>query len=208
MIGSTLVLVDLGARLIFPPPTAAALVVLTWVAVTGAFHLDGLIDTVDGLAASAVPEERLAAMRESTAGVLGALAGIAMVFGVFVAVLSTPGEVRWIALLLAPLAGRTTILLGYWRFPYGRAEQHLSRALKDGATALRAVVGTGIALVIAAVVGQAAGVVLLAASLAVGLALGAGGMRLLPGLSGDVHGAICEVTQLLVLLAAPATLGR
>jgi cobalamin 5'-phosphate synthase/cobalamin synthase len=207
-IGVLVATVDLCAGRIFAPPMTGAIVVFTLVATTGAFHLDGLIDTVDGVVAGPDPDARLAAMRQSVAGVPGALAGCGMVFALYVAVLSLPSEMRFHALFLAPVCARTTILTGYRLFPYGRTEAGLSRALKDGATTKRAMLGTGLAIAITAATAAGGGVLLLAGSLAGAVALGIAACVRLRGLTGDVHGAICEIAQLGVLLSAPALLGR
>jgi adenosylcobinamide-GDP ribazoletransferase len=208
MLGVLIALVDLGAGMVLAPAVAAAIVVFALVATTGAFHLDGLIDTVDGLMEGPDPEARLAAMHQSVAGVPGALAGCGMVFATYGAILSLPPETRLQALLLAPLCGQTTILIGYRVFSYPRPEVSLSRALKDGATTARVMIGAALALAIAAAIAAVGGLVLLVASLALALVLGMAARRRLCGLTGDVHGAICELTQLTVLLAAPTVLGR
>lgn len=59
------------------PAAGAVLSVLSTVAVTGAFHEDGLADTVDGLWGGATRERRLEIMRDSRLGTYGtaALAG-------------------------------------------------------------------------------------------------------------------------------------
>jgi adenosylcobinamide-GDP ribazoletransferase len=208
LIGALLAAVDYCAGRLLDPAVTAAIVVFALVAVTGAFHLDGLIDTVDGLVAGPDPAARLAAMRQSVAGVPGALAGCGMVFATYVAVLSLPPETRLQALLLAPICGQTTILIGYRLFPYPRPDAGLSRALKEGAKARSALIGTTLAGAIALATAAAGGLVILAGSLALALVLGLAAHRRLRGLTGDVHGAICELAQLGVLLAAPAMLSR
>jgi adenosylcobinamide-GDP ribazoletransferase len=208
LIGALVAAVDVAARDLFAPALAAAVVVLALVAITGAFHLDGLIDTVDGIVAGPGAEARLAAMRQSVAGVPGALAGCGMVFATYVAVLDLPPETRLQALVLAPLCARTTILLDYRLFPYARPDAGLSRSLKDGATTGSIVIGTSLAIAIAGAVSAGGGLVLLGGSLMAGMVCGIAAHVRFRGLTGDAHGAICELTQLGVLLLAPAALGR
>jgi cobalamin synthase len=69
-------------------------------------------------------------------------------------------------------------------------------------------VGLGVAMAIAAAAGGVAGLMVLAGALVAAAVLGRLVLRRLPGLTGDVHGAICEVTQLGALLVAPALLLR
>ncbi len=208
LIGLLLATVDQTASRLFAAPVPSAVVVFALVAVTGAFHLDGLIDAVDGLSAGPDATARLMAMRQRVAGVPGALAGIGMILATFLAIGSLPADVRFIALLLAPVCARSTILLGYAVFPYGRSEKGLGLALKAGATPARVIAGIGIALILALASAQLAGLVLLLGALIGGAGLGVLALRWLPGLTGDVHGAICEVVQLGVLLGAPTVLAR
>ncbi len=208
LIGLMLAVVDQAAVRIFAPTVANAAVVFALVAITGAFHLDGLIDAVDGLTSGPDAATRLAAMRQRVAGVPGALAGCGMVFALFVALGNLPLEARFAGLVLAPMCGQSAILLGYALFPYGRSEPGLSLAMKEGATPLRSLLGLGVGIGVAAIAGQAAGLALIAGALVVSVSLGQLALRRLPGLTGDIHGAICEVTQLGVLLAAPAVLLR
>src|SRR5579864_8398194 len=55
-------------------PLAALLAVLAVVAITGAFHEDGLADTVDGFGGGRTREAKLAIMRDSRHGTFGILA--------------------------------------------------------------------------------------------------------------------------------------
>ena len=61
---------------LWPPLVGAALLVGAWKAATGGIHLDGLADSLDGLAGRD-PARRVAIMRDSRIGVFGA-AGIAL----------------------------------------------------------------------------------------------------------------------------------
>lgn len=188
------------------PPVSDALLVALLAAVTGAFHLDGLIDTVDGLATGPDPDARLAVMRQGVAGFPGAIAGCLAVIGLFAALGALPAGIRTQALILAPLCGRTAILVGYCLYPYGRPEQTLSRTLRQGATPRRAAAGVLLAVAIAAGLAGLGGLALVALSLLLMGAVAGLALRRLPGLTGDVHGAICEVSQLAALFAAPVAL--
>ncbi len=208
LIGLVLATLDQTASRLFSPPVPSAVDVLAIIGITGAFHLDGLIDAVDGLSAGPDAPARLAAMRQRVAGNPGALAGIGLVLATFAAIENLPSDIRFVALVLAPTCARGAILLGYTLFPYGRSEQGLSLALKAGATPSRAVAGLSVAVAITLATAQQTGLVLVAGALLGGVGLGLLALQRLPGLTGDVHGAICEVVQLGVLLAAPAVLAR
>ena len=91
-IGAFAALIWLLASWLWPEPIPAALGLTTWVAVTGALHLDGFADTVDGLAAWKGPQETLQIMQDSRIGAIGAV-------GLFITgFLKEVGKDSWLAL--------------------------------------------------------------------------------------------------------------
>jgi adenosylcobinamide-GDP ribazoletransferase len=204
LLGGVLVVLDRAAQPLLAAPVANALLLTALVAASGALHLDGWIDAVDGLTAGDTPAARLAAMRQTVVGSTGVIAACLLLVTDYLALSGLDGAVRPPALFLAPLCGRTAILLAYHLYPYGRAESGLSGALKRGASRGRTLGGLAVA---AALAGGAAGPGgLLALALALVLMHGLASLALtrVPGLTGDIYGAICEVVQLGVWLAAPA----
>lgn len=88
-LAAALVLVALaGDRLDLPSPAVALLALGAAIGGNRAFHLDGLSDTVDGLAASYDRERSLAVMKSGTAGPAGVVA-IVLVVGLQAAGLAT-----------------------------------------------------------------------------------------------------------------------
>lgn len=204
-LGLFLAAADSTGRLIFDPPVVDALLVTALAAATGALHLDGLVDTFDGLSAP-TPEARLAAMRKAAAGPLGAVAACSTMLATYAVLSAFDSPSRAAALVLAPTAGRTSILVAYHLYPYARPEVGVSAALKAGATAPRTLAGLAFAAAVSAVVGGAGGLALLGASLVLMVAVAHLALSRIPGLTGDVHGAICEITQLSALGLAPFAL--
>ena len=86
LIGSLLLLVQQMAAPALPPPAVGALMLLVWVAVTGAIHLDGLADTCDGLYGGRTPAERLRIMKDPHVGAMGVVVA-AIVLGAPIALL-------------------------------------------------------------------------------------------------------------------------
>jgi adenosylcobinamide-GDP ribazoletransferase len=95
-------------------PIRNALVIGIGVLVTGALHLDALMDTVDGLAVPGAESQK--AMRSSVHTAEGAAAGILVLCLAWLALdqLTDSTRSRW--LICAPLLGRTAIVLGYRLF--------------------------------------------------------------------------------------------
>lgn len=106
LIGSLLALcLSLLKLMGMPELTRSALTVGVWVALTGGLHLDGAMDTADGLAVND-PEGRLAVMKDSATGAFGAIAAIIililktvtlkeMSLPLWLVLLSAAGWARW-----------------------------------------------------------------------------------------------------------------
>jgi adenosylcobinamide-GDP ribazoletransferase len=205
-LGLALVAIDTVARVAVDPLVANALLIAFLAIITGAFHLDGLVDSVDGLSAGPDRSARLAAMRLAVVGAPGAVAACLVLLADFTALGALEGYARAVALFLAPLCGRTAILVAYRLYPYGRGEATLSARLKTGATTMSALVGGAVAAAVCLAVAGPWGLGLLLLSLGIMHAVAAFSLSRLPGLTGDIYGAICEISQLAVLLAAPFVL--
>jgi adenosylcobinamide-GDP ribazoletransferase len=62
--------------MIFPQQITAALLLFIYVVLTGGLHLDGLIDTVDGLYGGMTKERRLEIMKDTNPGAFGVLRAV------------------------------------------------------------------------------------------------------------------------------------
>ncbi len=86
---------------------AAFLAVVLYLALSGALHVDGMADTVDGFAAHRDREGTLAIMKDSHIGTFGALAVCVDIVGMTVLI----AQAGVMAAALCPLAGRSAALL-------------------------------------------------------------------------------------------------
>lgn len=184
---------------------AAAAAVATAVAVTGAFHEDGLADTADGVWGGWDPARRLEIMRDPRVGTYGASA-LVLVLVMRVALLAglTPADAARV-LLLGHTVGRAAILVQIRALPAVRDQGHGARVAEP--------VGAGGALVAVVTVAGVGAVTLGVASLApvaaalVGVAaLRRLARRRLGGSTGDVLGATQQVALVLAAAAAVAVL--
>jgi adenosylcobinamide-GDP ribazoletransferase len=142
IIGALLVMFDLAVSQLWAPPVAALLDLLFLVAVTGAFHLDGLGDTADGIFSHRSRERALEIMKDSRTGMMGLVAvvcGLAVKLAGIWSVKSTGTPVQMmILLLIVPAYSRASMIVGIRALNYGRkgegtGRQHFSRpiGLKD-----------------------------------------------------------------------------
>lgn len=117
MIGGLLALLDLGLhQLAMPVLVRSAVIVGVWLALTGGLHLDGAMDTADGLAVLD-PNRRLQVMADSHTGAFGVMvAGIILLLKVMA--LASLESDRGIALMSAAAWGRWGQLVAIVRYPY------------------------------------------------------------------------------------------
>ncbi len=188
---------------------AATLAVAVLGVLTGGLHLDGLADTVDGFGSRRPRHEALAIMRRPDIGPLGVAALVLVILLQITALAALPvGAPGAMDLALAVVTGRVAAVLATGpAFPAARPEG--LGALVAGRTTARARAVTGAGLMAAA---TAAGAAVGGASWAVrGLAAAATGLlaamllrrtarRRLGGMTGDVYGAVIEVSTTVVLL--------
>jgi adenosylcobinamide-GDP ribazoletransferase len=210
LVGLTLVLLERGARMVFPPYLTAALLVAVLVALTRGLHLDGFMDVCDGLFGGYTPERRLEIMRDSHVGAFAVAGGATLLllkYGALLSVLALPSTGRTVCLLLFPMLSRWSMVVALGAFPYVRS-QGLGSPFHQGHARLAA----GFALLVAAAAaallgGWGGGAILLGVAL-LAWCLGWAMCRMLGGLTGDTYGAINELTEVAVLMAGVALAPR
>jgi len=192
---------------VFPEVLVAAMVVGVWIACSGALHFDGFLDAVDGLLGGRTAEDRMRILRDARVGAFAVAGGVTMLLLKFAAI----GGIGSGALIAAPLLGRWVISLAVVLFPYARAEG-LGREMKDNAGWPQAAGASAISLAALVLLAPSIGIAAtFTAVVVVGLCawlLIRFTLARIPGLTGDVYGALCEVgeTVCIVTLAANWTL--
>ncbi len=208
LIGIVLVGLEWLLGYLFPPFLNAALLVVFLVIVNRALHLDGLMDTCDGLFGGHTPERRREIMRDSSVGAFAVAGGASVLLLKYAAMLSLlattlPGKEA--ALLVFPVVSRYAMVLQLMVFPYVRTPG-LGSPFHGRDARLPSVVAALIAVVAVGVLGGLGGILILAAICLLALALGQMAMGLIGGLTGDIYGATNELTEVGALLAAVALL--
>lgn len=199
ILGLLLAGADRGLAVFLPRAVTDGLLVLLLVLATGALHLDGLADTVDGLAGGRDRESALRIMKDSRVGAMGAIALVMALLLKYLALHSIPEEFKGAALVLAPSAGRWAPVVLAAFSPYVRPG--------GGTGAFSDHVGKREILIATATVSAAAlGLFGIRALLLLPLlALTAAGLFLyfrkkLGGVTGDVLGASVEIVEVLTLM--------
>ena len=187
---------DIGLSLIFPSQVTAVFILAAWLLLTRALHFDGFLDTCDGLFGGFTPERRLEIMRDSRVGAFGVAGGGLLLLAKYAALVSLP---HLSGLLLAPVMGRWLLSMAIFAYPYAR-EKGLGRDMKDNVRWPQVVLSTTVTVLVAWFFAGWTGLLAIVLS-GIVLWLGAGFiLRRIPGLTGDSYGALCEMTELTVLL--------
>ena len=203
-IGGLLTIADaLFALLNLPPLVASTLVVAFGLLLTGGLHLDGVMDTADGLA---VPDRSrlLSVMSDSRMGAFAGMAVVVLILLKVVAIASI-SQHRWFVLILTPMWGRWAQQWAIARYPYlkkeGKGAFHKA-ALPTPLYALPSLlilIGMTGLLWLSSLTPTALAIRSAISGLALSLLTNAYFVKQLGGHTGDTYGAVVEWTEAFLL---------
>lgn len=192
----------LAHALALPPWPTAALAVAATLAATGCLHEDGLADTTDGFGGGDTTDRKLEIMSDSSIGTYGvcALALSLLLRTGALASLAEPGAVA-AALIAAHSAARATMpVMMFFVAPARR--DGLSFAAGQP-SAVRVAVATVLAVFILAISLGPASMIVSVLALAIVIVVMAGlSVGQIGGQTGDVIGAVEQVSEIVILLVA------
>jgi len=177
---------------VFPPLHVSIIVFAIWVLLTGALHLDGLSDTIDGLF---VPKERaLHVMKDPHNG------GMGMIFSVVFLLLKASSLVALNMMYLLPvvlLLSRFTAVAAIYLYPY-LSTNGMGALAKEEFSQKQFFISVAYVAVITTLFHS---FVLLFVSLLVLFTCKVFFMRRYGGFTGDIYGFSIEMTELVLLNA-------
>ena len=196
-IGAVLVGANMLLGLVFPPFVRATLILVLWVLMSGALHLDGFLDACDGIFGGFTPQKRLEIMHDERVGAFGMAGGVLLLLLKFTTLGALPNPNA--ALLLVPTLSRWGISLALIAYPYAR-DQGVGRAIKDNAGWRQLALASVMAILTAWFTFQWMGLIaLVIAGMIVWLAA-TFILRRIPGLTGDIYGALNELVELVLIV--------
>ncbi len=190
-------------RMILPFGVVNVLMIAALAVFSGGLHLDGLADTLDGMAGHRSSERRLEIMRDSRIGGIGAV-GLALFLILEYAALNNVSEL-WIlfTLLAAPMLSRTAMVDAIYFFPYAR-QSGLGSPFKQSVTIRQVLIAAVIAFAVSLILFRTAGLIIIAATWLIVTLAALFFKSRLNGLTGDTYGAINEIAFTSVLLTVCA----
>ncbi|MBI4318843.1 MAG: adenosylcobinamide-GDP ribazoletransferase [Chloroflexi bacterium] len=188
--------------LVFPAPVQSALVVVGLILLTGGMHMDGLMDTCDGIFHQSSAARRLEIMRDSRVGAFGVIGAVCVVLLKYAALVALPVPFRLGSLVLMATASRAAMAYCLIAFPYARTEPGLGTLFRGRAGSKDLALGALFTIAVSYLFFAHWGI----AMVAVGAPIVWGAAKYISsrilGLTGDTYGAIGEVTEAATLLLA------
>jgi len=199
LISAGLIGVNVLSSLVFPPLVVAACVLLSWVVITGALHLDGLGDLADGIYGGHTREERLRIMKDPHVGAMAVVSITLLLILKFALLSSIPSTAMNRTLLVTPCIGRYAMVLLGSTLPYARIEAGTAAPFVKYGTKQAWFGATFIALLASGLVFGWRGLGLFGIATLGSLTMRAVFHRALGGITGDALGAAGEVTEALMM---------
>ena len=178
-----------------------ALVVVLWIILTGGLHMDGLMDTADGLFSGKERERKLEIMKDSRNGAMGVISFGAILLLKFAFLVSMPLQYKILALLLAPVIGRAVMVYSIVYFSYARSKPGLGKCFGEEAGKAKFLGAITFTLVVAFIIAGPIGVGLALVTLLMAAIIAKGIGGVLGGQTGDTYGALCETSETIFLIA-------
>lgn len=193
IVGLLLALTDSALKQVFPLGIVSLIDVLFLAAVTGALHLDGLADTADGLFSHRTSEEVLKIMKDSRVGTMGLLA-LFFVLAIKWAGIYSLHEYRTLYLILIPAYARGAFTIAIHFMNYVRPEGGTGSRFFTGNRNLASLAWLSAPVVFSLLLGLR-GVLLNLVFVGIVLLITAYYKKRLGGVTGDMLGALGEVTE-------------
>lgn len=166
---------------------------------TGGMHCDGFMDTVDGIFSGRNRERMLEIMKDSCSGSFGVVAFGVLLLLQYGTILDLPVQRLVEAVLLMPVIGRLMMVAAISLYPYARPEgMGKAFAAYANGKSFRFIFAYTLCLIVP--FGWQGFWALMAAGIFTHC-FAKHVVKLLGGLTGDVYGAICTLTELIVLVA-------
>ncbi|MDO8140248.1 MAG: adenosylcobinamide-GDP ribazoletransferase [Candidatus Brocadiales bacterium] len=224
-IGIFLSAVYLPFYFFFPPLITDALIILVFVTITGALHLDGLADTCDGIWGGWNKEKRLEIMKDSRIGSFGAI-GLICLLGLKYIGFHSTGEIstinnlsfgcgvkcvscfispilikKYTALLLMPVVGRWAQVWAAGLSNYARSESGTGSFIIGGTTRSHVIYASVFPVFLFWLFYGLSGLVIFAIIIIFTLIWIWYIKKKIGGMTGDTLGATNEIAELLFLLS-------
>jgi len=180
---------------------SAAILLAVWVLITGGLHLDGLADSADAWAGGLGDKVRtLEIMKDPRSGALAIVVLILVLLLKYSAIVAALEIDQWQSLLIAPILGRSAVVMLFLTTPYVREQglgSDMAKHLPRKVAWLILLLVTG---VVVYVLGMPSSVIVMAVFILAFLGLRHMMLDRVGGMTGDTAGALVELVELMTLV--------
>jgi len=204
LVGAAIAAVAVGLDRVLAPLPAATVAVLAGVAITGAFHEDGLADSADAIAGGATPARRLEILRDSRLGTYGtaAVCGSVLLRVAAVGALLDAGWQPTLAALVAEHAVARTAGVVLMVTVEPAETGGLGASFAGQVSRPLAAITVGVGVTIGALATGWWVLPFVAGTLAAVALVGVLGRRAFGGVNGDLFGAAEQLAELAIVVTA------
>ena len=188
--------------LILPSAVVNALLIVVLVIITGALHLDGFVDTCDGIAGHKAVEDRWRVMHDSRAGAFGIVGVVLLLLVKYVSLNSIPEVFMMATLIFMPVVSRWAMVYALFVYSYARPSG-LGTAFKQATRWPQFTAATIITFAVAVALFpffSITGLLLIFGIWIITALFSVYLKHKFSGLTGDTYGAINEIAEVIVLV--------
>lgn len=197
LIGSITYLVAVMFIQVFSKQVVAAIVVALQFVLTGGMHLDGFMDSIDGLLSGRARDRKLEIMRDSRVGAFGVIGVVMLVLLKFTMLTEVPLS-WWFVFIFMGVISRWALVYSFYSFPYAR-KQGMGLAYHNYTGTTQLAIASIITLAVTWLGWQGRGIALLGVVGLITHLIGRKVTKSIGGLTGDVYGFISEFNEVVVL---------
>lgn len=184
----------------FPPLVLGALLLVAQLMLTGGIHLDGFMDSMDGLLSARSPERMLEIMKDSRIGAHACMALVGLLLLKF-SLLASLTPTQFSILVVMPMLSRWVFQIGVIGFPYARS-QGLGKGIHETTHLLPFLFSGCLVLGASYYLVGFAGLIAFGICVITVTLLAYRISSLLGGLTGDLYGAFIEISEVVCLIVA------
>lgn len=207
LVGGLLLAFDRLISNVWPISAVSVLDVLFLIVITGAFHLDGLGDTADGMFSHRPKERMLEIMKDSRTGMMGLVAVFSALAvktaGIFSIKTGLTSSQAFLLFLIVPSYSRSSMIFGIKFLEYGRKKAGTGLDLFEKPIGLKDFMFVAIPVVISLFLGYKGLVLNIVFVVTLFLILGFYKKKL-NCITGDMLGAMNEIIEAVLFMAAGA----
>ncbi|KXS40179.1 MULTISPECIES: adenosylcobinamide-GDP ribazoletransferase [unclassified Candidatus Frackibacter] len=176
------------------------LILIALIIITGGLHLDGYMDTIDGIFSGRNKKRMLEIMRDSRVGAHGVTGFFALMILKFVFLLELSGQLQLEALLLMPTFSRWAMVYAAALYPYARKDEGLGKAHAHFVGVKEVLITSLWTVILAGLLLGTNGILAFILILGITVLVIKIIIKRIDGLTGDCYGAINELIEVFSLL--------